>query len=615
MKQKLFISYSRRQAPFVDRLAEELEKSGYSLWLDYHNLVPARPWDQQIETSISEADTIILVVSKNSLESKNVTPEWKHALELKKRIVLVIFEAFPLAAELRGCEWVDFRGNYRKSLKQLENLLANPTRAMTSLPPQSGFKAPISFWLALFLSVVVLIGSVPAWWTIFVPFVLVPLPWQIYKRNYIFSRVVPALFFLPVFIFFTSMVFFDQGNILYSLNNFSDAWEFPTVLASWALLWLLFTPVMQRRAVPEAARVRFANPLVVDVKQPRSVVFAIDHAPEDGRYAEDLRRGLEQYGHRLVNSDEKPEAAFVLLSTYKTGTEYDPEHQAVYPILLQAVDNIAPNLQRIQWLDFRNGIRTINKLAKLLPEPERLLQALAITPTGSQEIFPLAVNALQYFYLLIGIMGVGGLLTSMLSFTNLIFSGHVGLDQIGKLIIATINGLLLFGAVLYSVRGLRLRTGGTAAVYPLLILTIFQAAIYLSNLLVLMVTSNTENDSLFNLLYTASVGTISTFFAFLLGALIALPFLVFRWRELYRWLPRRQINSTVGRMESILLLYSPLRQRALVFHVIFHVILLLLFFLFSFVGDSIDFGAVLCIVLPLLIIAFGVRWQARRISK
>jgi hypothetical protein len=614
MKQKLFISYSRRQAPFVDRLAEELEKSGYSLWLDYHNLVPAKPWAQQIESSISEADTIILVVSKNSLASKNVTPEWKHALELKKRIVLVIFEAVPLSAELRNCEWVDFRGNYRKSLKQLENLLAIPARAMTSQPPQSGFKAPKRFWLALFMSVVVLIGSIPAWWTIFIPFVLVPLPWQIYKRNYIFSRVVPALLFLPVFIFFTSIVFFDQGNILYNLNNFSDAWEFPTAMASWALLWLLFTPVMQRRAVPEAARVRFANPLSVDVKQPRSVVFAIDHAPEDGRYAEDLRQGLERYGHRLAKSDEKPEAAFVLLSTYKTSTEYDPERQAVYPILLQAVDNIAPNLQRIQWLDFRNGIGTINKLAKLLPEPEQLLKALAVTPTGSQEIFPLAVNALQYFYLLSGIMGMGGLLISMLSFTGLMFNGNVGLDQVGSLFFAAINGLLLFGAVLYSVRGLRLRRGGTAAVYPLLVLTIFQAAIYLSNILVLMGVSSLEDENLFNLLSTASVGTISTFFAFLLGLLIALPFLIFRWRELYRWLPRRQINSTVGRMESMLLLYSPLRQRALVFHVIFHAILLLLYFFFAFLGDSADFGTALCIVLPLLFLALGFRWLARRIS-
>jgi hypothetical protein len=96
--------------------------------------------------------------------------------------------------------------------------------------------------------------------------------------------------------------------------------------------------------------------------------------------------------------------------------------------------------------------------------------------------------------------------------------------------------------------------------------------------------------------------------------LIALPFLVFRCRELYRWLPRRQIISTVGRMVSMLLLYSPLRQRALVFHIIFHTILFLLFLFFAFLGEGEDIGTILCIVLPFLVVALGFRWLARRIS-
>ncbi|MDL1909212.1 toll/interleukin-1 receptor domain-containing protein [Chloroflexi bacterium CFX6] len=85
MNQKLLISYSRRQTPFVDRLADQLEDSGYSLWLDYQSLVPAEPWKEQIEAGISEADVILLVVSRESLESKHVEPEWRRALELKKR--------------------------------------------------------------------------------------------------------------------------------------------------------------------------------------------------------------------------------------------------------------------------------------------------------------------------------------------------------------------------------------------------------------------------------------------------------------------------------------------------------------------------------------------------
>ena len=189
---KLFISYSRAQTPFVDRLADRLEDTGYSLWLDYQSLVPARPWLQQIESWIDSADVVLLIVSRESITSKNVEPEWKRAVGLNKRIILVIFEAVPLPLELHVCEWVDFRSDYKQAFQALIEQIEQPGPP-ESPPPQAGFKAPPVFWLSLILSVVVLIGSFPAWWTLVLPVILVPLPWRIYKRNYIFHRVIPTL--------------------------------------------------------------------------------------------------------------------------------------------------------------------------------------------------------------------------------------------------------------------------------------------------------------------------------------------------------------------------------------------------------------------------------------
>jgi hypothetical protein len=168
-------------------------------------------------------------------------------------------------------------------------------------------------------------------------------------------------------------------------------------VASWLLAVLLLSPAMQRRGFPEAAWDRFPNPLSLPATIPRPVMFAIDHAPEDARYAEELRHGLERYGHRLAAAGEPPQAIFVLISAFKTRTEYDPERQAVYPVILQPIREIHPALQRIQWIDFRKGIQNLDQLAQLLPEPERLLKALAVPPTGTQEVCPLAVTVLQYF--------------------------------------------------------------------------------------------------------------------------------------------------------------------------------------------------------------------------
>src|SRR5688500_11399123 len=143
---------------------------GYSLWLDYQSLVPARPWYEQIESWIDASDVVLLIVSKESLTSKNVEPEWKSAVNRKKRIVLAIFEAVPLPPELQSCEWVDFRSDYKSAFRQLAQIIEQPSSPQ-SPPPQAGFKAPPVFWISLFLSAIVLLGSIPAWWTLVLPVV------------------------------------------------------------------------------------------------------------------------------------------------------------------------------------------------------------------------------------------------------------------------------------------------------------------------------------------------------------------------------------------------------------------------------------------------------------
>jgi hypothetical protein len=612
MKPSLFLSYSRQQTPFVDRFADHFEDQGHPIWLDYQRLIPARPWMEQIENGIMESDVFLLVVSRDSIASKNVEPEWRLALQLNKRIVLVIFEACPLPGELQDCEWVDFRSGYRGSLQHLKMLIEAPQAGVKSAPPQSGFKASISFWLAMFLSVLVLIGSMPAWWTILVPYILVPLPWGIYKRNYVFSRVVPILLLLPVFTTFSAS-FFTYGGLLETLQPLYIFLLYPTFLTSGLLLLLLFTPAIQRRVLPQAARVQFANPFRVDVQTPRPILFSIDHAAEDGRYAEDLARGLEKYGHRFAADGEQAEASFVLISTYKKQTTYDPDHQAVYPIILQAVDEIEPALQRIQWIDFRSGAKHLDKLARLLPEPQRLLKALAVPPTGMQEIFPLSVNALQYFFAFTGMIGAGGLLISAISFVTLILRGDVGMEQVTRLTLAAVNGALLIAAVLYSLRGLRSRRHGTAAIYPLIVLTVFQFILQFINVSIIAF-SNMRDANLEMLLTSAAIGSILTFLIFPVAFILVLPILLFRWSELSRWFPR-PIMLDADRLETLFLLYRPSSWRALIFQIIFHILMMALYFFFFVYLQVPQAAGALPTLALLFLIAMFFRWMAVRRSR
>jgi hypothetical protein len=554
MPQKLFISYSRQQTPFIDRLAAELDKAGHPLWLDYRSLVPAKPWYDQIKAGVVEAEAFLLVVSKGSISSPNVEPEWRLALELKERVILLIFEAVPLPPELQNCEWVDFRANFKKSLAELKKKLDTQPATPTLPAPQSGFKVPKRFWLALALSVVLIITSVPLWWTILVPLLLIPLPWQIFKRNYMYSRIGPLLTVLPIILGLTYIVFANTGDVLNFISVFIEKWGWVATIASWSLLGLIMSSGMQLRMRPEAARVRFANPLVPEKQKPRSVLFAIDHAAEDERYVVHMTRRLQKHGHRLAAPDENPEAVFVLISTYKRSTQYDPEQQSVFPVLLQGGGAIDENLQRIQWIDFRSGTKNIDKVALLLPEPERMLKALAVAPTGSQEVMPLGVNVLQYYFLLVGILGAGALLIDSLGFFLLMINGQIPPDYItaDRFIFAAFNGGVLLMLVFNTVRALRSRSGG-ATFYPF-----FVTLAYLGLILFSMVVGISGDTSAWGLVL------------FPFASILLVFFLLFRWREVYNWFPRRQDESRLSFFERSLLLYTPRRIWVLMLHIMSH---------------------------------------------
>jgi hypothetical protein len=614
---KLFISYSRAQTPFVDRLADQLEDDGYSLWLDYQNLVPARPWLQQIEAWIDAADVVLLVVSKESLSSKNVAPEWKRAVARTKRIILLIFEAVPLPPELEDCEWVDFRSNYQDAFQQLIKCMESPAPARTT-PPQAGFKAPPVFWVSLLLSIVVVIGSIPTWWTLVVPYVLVPLPRQLYQRNYVFHRVLPMLLVLPL-VYWLSwwMMFSTATSVFYEARGFALTWFPLALVAGWLLAGLLLTPDMQRRGRPEAARLRFADPLTLEDRAPHPVSFALDYAPEDGRYAEGVRRALEENGHRPAEADAGAEANFVLVSAYKKQTGYDTGQQAVYPVLLQSVENVDPDLQRIQWIDFRYGLHPVRKLARLLPEPERLLRGLASPPTGSQEIFPIAVRSLLYFTLVTGMLQGGGLLLSLLALVVWALRGNSVRGADAEILGLMLSGVLLLGTMNIAANALRSRVQGSSALYPLLVLNLFQVAISLVSMLVIAVyRQGASLEAEVRLLGMASRASAVNWIVLPLGVLVIIVILVFRWRELYYWLPRRQ-GESVSPLESWLLLYTPSRRGALVLHVIFHALFLLLYVLLNLWSIFAGLWFVPYLVICCLVILagmLGIRYWAWAVS-
>jgi hypothetical protein len=416
----IFISYSRQCIGFVDDLAHRLQKRGFKVWLDYLSLVPGRPWLDQINSGLEESELLLLVVSPESISSRSVEIEWKYFLEHKKRVILLIFQAVPLPAELAHLERVDFRGGYLSALRKLFRSVESPVPADRPAP-QSGFKAPLIVWLAAGLSVITAIYSLFAFWTILIPWVLIPLPWRIFKRNFNLSQVQTALWTLPIALFFSlgllmefgiynESVDFDYVNVFSWYNLvlmilFLQIFFIP--LISILLLLVLRTPGMQRWGRPEATLPKFANIHHPNIPQPQPVRFHIDHAPQDARIARDLANELVKYGHTSAEDIPSAQEVLVLLSRFKTDTEADPEKQIVYPILVQRT-KISEKLSQMQWIDFRKGVRNLEAIAQLLPQPARMLAALGVRPTtGAQAAMPNIAIMLVDFLLIMGMMNLG----------------------------------------------------------------------------------------------------------------------------------------------------------------------------------------------------------------
>ncbi len=534
MTSSLFISYSRRELPFVDSLLDELEDRGFKVWLDYHSLVPARPWLEQIHQGIDEAEIFILIVSKASMSSKNVTPEWQRAIELKKRIILIIFEAVKLPPELAQYEWIDFRSSFKQGLNALVSQLATPAKPLTP-PPQRGFKAPPVVWASFLASLLVIIVSIPAWWTIYLPAVLLPLPYRILKRNFNFFQVQSVLIMLP-FVAFLSAVFFgtyqEESDLILSCFGFS-------LLFVPVLFLLVRSAGMRRWGKPMASRPKFANPYEPNIKKPKPTSFAIDFAPEDQNYAEAISRGLQKYGHPYVTEVNQAETAFVLISTYKNTTTLNPETQAVYPIILQDIQLQDRNLQRLQWIDFRRGLRHVDKLAQLLPEPTRLLKALGIVPMSNQTVLPPIIQALVYYLTLLAIFSVSTWLPLFVELGAEFFQMESSLAISGVNILLTAAILVI---ILLARRALLNRRGRLASFRNFIIAILLVGLLSFSQF-VLVAYGVEEAITQFGgpALENDVRGTISFFIpvVYISGLIVIVWLAGWNWSDLRRWFPHR----------------------------------------------------------------------------
>jgi hypothetical protein len=71
-RQRVFVSYSRRDFYFAEQLAVELGRRGLAVWFDVHELAAGTELFPAIDRGIVQCDGFVLVAPRGALESSYV---------------------------------------------------------------------------------------------------------------------------------------------------------------------------------------------------------------------------------------------------------------------------------------------------------------------------------------------------------------------------------------------------------------------------------------------------------------------------------------------------------------------------------------------------------------
>ena len=112
MSAEVFISYASKDRERILHLVERLESAGVSVWIDQMSIEGATMWSQEIVSAIRNCKVLILAISGNSADSKNVVKELALASEGHKNILPVYLESVEvpesMAYQLAGIQRVEF---------------------------------------------------------------------------------------------------------------------------------------------------------------------------------------------------------------------------------------------------------------------------------------------------------------------------------------------------------------------------------------------------------------------------------------------------------------------------------------------------------------------------
>lgn len=111
----VFVSYSRRDSDTADQLVRNLEAAGYKVWIDREGILGGDEWRSQIVNAIDDCTAFMILLTPNSVASRNVRKELDLAENRGKPIIPIVLRRVTVPPEMEyqlvGLQMIDLTFN------------------------------------------------------------------------------------------------------------------------------------------------------------------------------------------------------------------------------------------------------------------------------------------------------------------------------------------------------------------------------------------------------------------------------------------------------------------------------------------------------------------------
>ena len=124
---KTYLSYARPDQDLAKELYDGLQKAGHEVWFDEYELDPGYVWGRRIDKALKTSQAMIVLISPDSMNLKEVRCEIDDAL-MTKNLAFRVLPVYVKATDhvpwyLKSLKGVRIGADHRKAIRQVKTAL------------------------------------------------------------------------------------------------------------------------------------------------------------------------------------------------------------------------------------------------------------------------------------------------------------------------------------------------------------------------------------------------------------------------------------------------------------------------------------------------------------